>query len=72
MELPERICQITIDKEVVRVGRRSKEYTVTVTHSYVHNPGAVERGLQLWAAYLAQQVGRRLAEEARQRRNTGA
>jgi hypothetical protein len=50
------------------VARQPKEYTVKVTHQFVHNPEAVERGLQLWAAYLASHLGRRLAQEARERR----
>ncbi len=50
------------------MGRRPKEYTVRVTHKCVHNPEAVERGLRLWATYLARHLSRKLAEEARGRR----
>ncbi|MFZ5813894.1 MAG: hypothetical protein ACOY93_01145 [Bacillota bacterium] len=45
------------------MARKPKEYTVHVTHSYVHDPEAVERGLQLWATFLAQHLIRRMSEE---------
>lgn len=50
--------------------RKRKEYTVHVTHTYVHDPESVERGLQLWATYLAQHLVRQLAE-AQQARKSG-
>jgi len=53
---------------VVTVARKRKEYTVHVTHTYVHDPEAVERGLQLWASYLAQHLIRRLGEEQKAKR----
>lgn len=48
--------------------RKRREYTVQVTHTYVHDPEAVERGLQLWATYLAQHLIRRFAEERQAKR----
>lgn len=50
------------------LARKRKEYTVQVTHSYVHDPDAVERGLQLWASFLAQHLIRRLNEERQVKR----
>jgi hypothetical protein len=61
--------QQRVNKEVVSLARRPKEYIVKVTHRYVHNPEAVERGLELWATYLAEHLSRRLAEEARAKKN---
>jgi hypothetical protein len=53
------------------MGRKPNEYTVKLTHTYVHNPEAVERGLALWAAYLAGHLRRRLnAEEGKRRSDT--
>lgn len=49
------------------MARRPKEYIVKVTHRYVHDPEAVERGLELWATYLAEHLSKRLAEEARKK-----
>jgi hypothetical protein len=49
------------------MARKAKEYTVKVTHTYVHNPEAVERGLELWASYLAEHLARRMAEEHREK-----
>lgn len=64
----DRICQLSLKKEVVTLARKRKEYTVHVTHSYVHDPESVERGLQLWATYLAQRLIRRLGEERQAKR----
>jgi len=60
---PGRSCYPRLKKEGITVARKRKEYTVHVTHSYVHDPESVERGLQLWATYLAQHLIRRLSEE---------
>lgn len=49
------------------MARKRKEYTIQVTHRYVHDPESVERGLQLWATYLAQHLIRRLAQEREER-----
>jgi hypothetical protein len=56
-----------VNKEVLLVGRKPKEITLTITHTYVHNPEAVERGLELWASYLARHMAKRLTEEAQNR-----
>ncbi|HYF91933.1 MAG TPA: hypothetical protein VD969_06780 [Symbiobacteriaceae bacterium] len=53
------------------MARRQREYIVKVTHRYVHNPEAVERGLELWATYLAEHLSKRLAEEARKKTDAG-
>lgn len=63
-----RSCQVSLKKEVAALARRRKEYTVHVTHTYVHDPEAVERGLQLWASYLAQHLIRRLDAEGLKKR----
>lgn len=44
------------------MGRKRKEHTILVTHTYVPEPAAVEQGLQLWASYLAQYLIGRMAE----------
>lgn len=66
--LSKRNDRITRCKEVVGLAGRRKEYTVHVTHTYTHDPEAVERGLQLWASYLARHLIRRLAEEGPEKR----
>lgn len=50
------------------MARKRKQYTIHVTHTYVHDPEAVERGLQLWVGYLAQHLIRRFAEEPKAKR----
>jgi hypothetical protein len=47
------------------MARRSKPLTIKVTHRYVHDPEAVERGLQLWASFLAEHLRKQLLAEAR-------
>lgn len=54
------------------MARKPKEYVVKVTHRYVHNPEAVERGLELWATYLAEHLAKRMAEEHRAKTNVQA
>lgn len=50
------------------MARQTEKCTIKVTNKYVHNPEAAERGRELWASYLAEHLARRLAEEARARR----
>lgn len=45
--------------------RKADESLIKVTHRYVHNPEAVERGMELWASYLARHLKKRLAQEAK-------
>ncbi|MDF2631239.1 MAG: hypothetical protein K0R39_5070 [Symbiobacteriaceae bacterium] len=40
------------------MARRPKEYIVHVTHRSVHNPEAYQRGLELWATYLAENLSK--------------
>lgn len=47
------------------MARRAKPLTIKVTHRYVHDPEAVERGLQVWAMFLAEHLRKQLLEEAR-------
>jgi len=47
------------------MGRRAKPLTIKVTHRYVHDPEAVERGLQAWAMFLADHLRKQMLEEAR-------
>lgn len=47
------------------MARRTKPLTIKVTHRYVHDPEAVERGLQLWATFLAEHMRKQMIEEAR-------
>jgi hypothetical protein len=51
--------------EVAFMARRSKPLTIKVTHRYVHDPEAVERGLQVWAMFLAEHLRKQMLEEAR-------
>jgi hypothetical protein len=48
--------------------RKANDATIKVTHRYVHNPEAAERGMELWASYLARHVRKQLAEEEKVRR----
>lgn len=50
------------------MARRTKPLIIKVTHRYVHDPEAVERGLQLWATYLAEHLRKQMLEEARRER----
>lgn len=34
--------------------RRHEAYVVTITHSCTENQDAIERGLRMWAAFLAE------------------
>jgi hypothetical protein len=47
------------------MARRAKPLTIKVTHRYVHDPEAVERGLQAWAMFLADHLRKQMVEEAR-------
>lgn len=46
------------------MARRSKPITIKVTHRYVHDPEAVERGLQAWAMFLAEHLRKKMLAEA--------
>jgi hypothetical protein len=50
------------------MARRTKPLTIHVTHRYVYDPEAVERGLQTWAIFLAEHLRKQISEEARRRR----
>ncbi len=52
-------------------GRR-KTFSFRVTHSHVPDPDAVERGLHLWASYLAQHLSREIPAGPRKRRKDTA
>lgn len=52
------------------MARRSKPITVKVTHRYVHDPEAVERGLQTWAIFLAEHLRKQVLEEEEQEGQT--
>jgi hypothetical protein len=59
--------------EVVSMARRTKPLTIKVTHRYVHDPEAVERGLQTWAMFLAEHLrAQLLAEVKRERAEVGS
>lgn len=47
------------------MARRSKPLTIKVTHRYVYDPEAVERGMQAWAMLLADHLRKQMLEEAR-------
>lgn len=47
------------------MARRTKPMVVKVTHRYVHDPEAVERGLQAWAMMLADHLRKQMLDEAR-------
>jgi hypothetical protein len=47
------------------MARRSQPLTIKVTHRYVHDPEAVERGLQIWAMFLAEHLRKQMLEEAK-------
>lgn len=50
------------------MGRRKQPYVVKVTHRYVVDPEAVERGLQAWAMFLAEHLRKKMAEELKEQR----
>jgi len=47
------------------MARKSKPLTIKVTHRYVYDPEAVERGLQAWAMFLADHLRKQMLEESR-------
>lgn len=47
------------------MARRSKPLTIRVTHRYVHDPEAVERGMQAWAMMLADHLRKQMLEESK-------
>lgn len=47
------------------MARRRQPMTIKVTHRYVYDPEAVERGLQAWAMFLADHLRKRMLEESR-------
>jgi hypothetical protein len=47
------------------MSRRTKPITIKVTHRYVYDPEAVERGLQTWAMFLAEHLHKQMLEEVR-------
>lgn len=51
-------CYRNEKKGAGRMGRGTERYRVQVTHSHQPDPAAVQRGLDLWAAYLAGRLGR--------------
>lgn len=44
--------------------RVKKPLVVTVTHHYVSDPEAVDRGMRLWAHWLAEALKRRIPAES--------
>lgn len=52
------------------MGRRAKPLTIKVTHRYVHDPEAVERGLQAWAMFLADHLRKQMLEDAKRQAET--
>jgi len=49
------------------MARKSKPLTIKVTHRYVYDPEAVERGLQAWAMFLADHLRKQIVEESRKK-----
>lgn len=45
------------------MARRKKPHVIRVTHRYVVDPEAVERGMQAWAMFLAEHLRKKVAEE---------
>lgn len=59
--------------EGCHMARKAKPVEIKVTHIYTPDPEAVERGLELWASFLARHLMKRLAEERHQaERETGS
>lgn len=56
--------------EVRRLAGKQEKYIIQVTHRYVPDPAAVERGLQIWAMYLAEHL-RSQALQPRRKRKQG-
>lgn len=47
------------------MARTRKPVVVKVTHRYVYDPEAVERGLQAWAMFLADHLRKQMIEESK-------
>jgi hypothetical protein len=60
---------VTVKEEVALMGRRKQPYTIKVTHRYVVDPEAVERGLQAWAMFLAEHLRKKMAEELQEQQH---
>lgn len=45
------------------MARRAKPINIKVTHRYVYDPEAVERGLQTWAIFLAEHLRKQMLVE---------
>lgn len=54
------------------MARRPREYTIKVTHRYVHDPEAVERGLEAWAMFLARHLHELVAQQQQEEAEAGA
>lgn len=54
---------VSASGESARPKGRGRQLTIHVTHRYVSDPEAVERGIELWVSLLAEALRRKLAAE---------